>query len=235
MACRARRHPPGLPAAVPPDPDDHDGGHARRPAADARQRRRVGAAQAARLRHGRRPAAQPGADALHHAGDLPVSGPAAAVAGAEPQPRSCRRWRRRWARRPKRTERPPRQPRRRGNVRPDDAIDALPACLRGWRPGAGDAARAPALDEPPRFPPRTSRAWPHRAAAGAVACGPGGLRLGTAPDGAAGLLAALRCARPRQPRARPAVRGARQRRAAGRALRRAAVLREAASTRRRAS
>ena len=47
----------GLPAALPPDPDDDDGGAALGPAADARERRRVGAAQAARLRHGRRPAA----------------------------------------------------------------------------------------------------------------------------------------------------------------------------------
>ncbi len=46
------------------------------------QRRRVGAAQAAGLRDGGRAGAQPGADAVHDAGDLPVPGPAAALAGA---------------------------------------------------------------------------------------------------------------------------------------------------------
>ena len=35
-----RGDPPGLPAALPPDPDDDDGGAADRPAADARPRRR---------------------------------------------------------------------------------------------------------------------------------------------------------------------------------------------------
>ena len=37
----ARGDLPGLPAALPADPDDHDGGAARRAAADARQRRRA--------------------------------------------------------------------------------------------------------------------------------------------------------------------------------------------------
>jgi hypothetical protein len=39
-------HPRGLPAAVPADHDDHDGDAARRPAADARPRLRIGAAAA---------------------------------------------------------------------------------------------------------------------------------------------------------------------------------------------
>ena len=83
----AERDPPGLPAAVPPHPDDHHGGDAGRAAADARQRRRIGTAQAAGVRHGRRPAAQPGADTLYDPGDLPLSGPAAALARpAPPQP-----------------------------------------------------------------------------------------------------------------------------------------------------
>ena len=61
----------GLPAALPADHDDHHGGAARRAAAGARPRRRRRAAPAARHRHRRRPARQPGADALHHAGHLP--------------------------------------------------------------------------------------------------------------------------------------------------------------------
>ena len=61
-------------------------------------RRGVGTAPPARLRHGRRPGAEPGADALHHAGDLSVSGSAAARLAprrASRLPRSRRRWRRR--------------------------------------------------------------------------------------------------------------------------------------------
>ena len=67
----AGRDLPGLPAALPPHPDDHHGGHPRRAAADAGQRRGFGAAPAAGHRHRRRPAGQPGADPVHHAGDLP--------------------------------------------------------------------------------------------------------------------------------------------------------------------
>ena len=65
-----RRDLRGLPAALPPDHDDHDGRAARRYAAGARQRHRLGAAAAAGHCHGRRTAAQPGADALHDAGHL---------------------------------------------------------------------------------------------------------------------------------------------------------------------
>ena len=53
----------GVPDAVPPNSDDHDGGDAIGPAADAQQRRRIGAAQAAGLRDGRRTGVEPGADA----------------------------------------------------------------------------------------------------------------------------------------------------------------------------
>src|ERR1700694_3048175 len=60
--------------AVPTDYDDDDGGAARRGAADARIGYRGGIAPAARLFHGRRPSSQPGADAVHDACDLPVSG-----------------------------------------------------------------------------------------------------------------------------------------------------------------
>ena len=67
----ARGDPSGLPAALPPDPDDHDGGPARRAAADAGQRHRLGTAPAAGRGDRRRPDRQPGADAVHHAGDLP--------------------------------------------------------------------------------------------------------------------------------------------------------------------
>ena len=50
--------------------------HARRRAADARHRHRIGNPPAARLRHGRRPDRQPGADAVHDAGGLSLSRPA---------------------------------------------------------------------------------------------------------------------------------------------------------------
>ena len=62
---------PGVPAALPPHPDDHDGRAAGRAAADAGQRLGLGAAAAAGHRHRGRAAGQPGADAVHHAGDLP--------------------------------------------------------------------------------------------------------------------------------------------------------------------
>ena len=80
---RARREPrarsgdpQGGAAALPPDHDDDDGGAARRRAADARHRHRIGNPPAARLRHGRRPDRQPGADAVHDAGGLSLSRPA---------------------------------------------------------------------------------------------------------------------------------------------------------------
>ena len=72
--------PRGLPAALPADPDDHRRGDARRRAARARPRHRLGAAPAARLRHGRRACVQPGADAVHHAGGLSLSRPLPAMA-----------------------------------------------------------------------------------------------------------------------------------------------------------
>src|SRR6185295_9109422 len=72
----ARGDHPGLPAALPAHPDDHVLGAARRAAADARQRRGLGAAQPARHHHGRLPDREPDADALHYAGDLPVVRPA---------------------------------------------------------------------------------------------------------------------------------------------------------------
>ena len=62
-----------LPAALPADPDDDHGGDAGRAAAGAEFRRRRGAAPAARHIDHRRPAGQPGADALHHAGGLHLS------------------------------------------------------------------------------------------------------------------------------------------------------------------
>jgi multidrug efflux pump len=68
----ARRHLPGLSAAFSSDPDDHAGRPAGRAAADAQHRRRRGAAPSAGYRHGRRSAGEPGADAVHHAGDLPA-------------------------------------------------------------------------------------------------------------------------------------------------------------------
>ena len=50
----ARGDPPGRAAALPPDPDDHAGGAARRAAADARLGRGLGAAPAAGHRDRRR-------------------------------------------------------------------------------------------------------------------------------------------------------------------------------------
>src|SRR5262249_13286054 len=55
----------------PSDPDDHAGRAARRRPADARLRRGFGAPAAAGDRRRRRPARQPGVDAVHDAGDLP--------------------------------------------------------------------------------------------------------------------------------------------------------------------
>ena len=57
---------------LPADPDDDDGGAARRAAADARHRHGLRAAPPARHHHRRRPDRQPGADAVHHAGHLPL-------------------------------------------------------------------------------------------------------------------------------------------------------------------
>ena len=68
----ARGHLPGLPAAFPSHHDDHHGGAAGRRAAGAGNRNRLRAAQAAGHQHHRRPDFQPGADPVHHAGDLPV-------------------------------------------------------------------------------------------------------------------------------------------------------------------
>ena len=65
--------PQGGAAAVSPDHDDDDGGDARRRAADAGHRHRIGNPPAARLCDGRRPARQPGADAVHHAGGVSLS------------------------------------------------------------------------------------------------------------------------------------------------------------------
>ena len=60
------------PAPLPPHHDDHDGGAARRLAARARLGNRIGAAAPARHRDRRRPAGEPGVDALHNPGDLPL-------------------------------------------------------------------------------------------------------------------------------------------------------------------
>ncbi len=69
---RAGGDPPGRAAAVPADPDDDAGGPGRRRAADAGLGRGRRAAPAARPGDLRRAGAQPAADAVHDAGDLPV-------------------------------------------------------------------------------------------------------------------------------------------------------------------
>ena len=68
--------PAGGDPAVPSDHDDDDGGDARRCAADAGHRHRIGNPPAARLRDGRRPNRQPGIDVVHDSGDIPLSRPA---------------------------------------------------------------------------------------------------------------------------------------------------------------
>ena len=61
----------GLPAALPSDHDDDAGCAVRRAAAGGRERHRRRVAVSARHFHHRRPAAEPDADAVHDAGDLP--------------------------------------------------------------------------------------------------------------------------------------------------------------------
>ncbi len=79
----------GLSAAFSADPDDHPRRPARRPAADAEHRRRRRAAASAGDRHGRRSDAQPGADPVHHPGDLSAVRPPVAAPEA-PLPASGR-------------------------------------------------------------------------------------------------------------------------------------------------
>ena len=67
---RHRGDLPGVAAALPSDHDDDDGGAAERHSAGLRLGHRLGAAKAAGRGDGGRPAVQPGADAVHHAGDL---------------------------------------------------------------------------------------------------------------------------------------------------------------------
>src|SRR4029077_6020555 len=67
----ARSYLPGLPAALPADHDDHDGGVAGRIAARAGNRHRVGVAPPTRYRDRRRSAGEPGPHALHDARDFP--------------------------------------------------------------------------------------------------------------------------------------------------------------------
>src|SRR5690606_18161925 len=82
-------------AALPPDPDDHAGGAVRGDPDDVRQRLGRRAAPAAGPGDGRRAGGEPGADAVHHAGDLPVLRPLRAPrAGAGHRQRHGRRRRR---------------------------------------------------------------------------------------------------------------------------------------------
>ena len=78
------RDPPGGGAALPADPDDHDGSDFRRAAADARLGLGIGAQKPAWHRDRRRADRQPAADPVHDAGDLSRLRPAgrAAEAGA---------------------------------------------------------------------------------------------------------------------------------------------------------
>ena len=70
----ARRHSTGLSVALPTDHDDDHGGAARSAAARARPGDGIGAAPAARIHHGRRSDREPGADAVHDAGGISLSG-----------------------------------------------------------------------------------------------------------------------------------------------------------------
>ncbi len=65
--------------ALPAHHDDHHGRPARRPAACSRHRHGLGAAQAARHHHRRRPHRFPGAHPLHHAGRLSLLRPLCAA------------------------------------------------------------------------------------------------------------------------------------------------------------
>ena len=93
----ARGDLPGLAAALSAHPDDHDGGAARRAAADAGLRRGLGAAPPARHRDRRRADREPAAHAVHDAGDLSglrprgAGAPARRPARARPRRRGSRR------------------------------------------------------------------------------------------------------------------------------------------------
>ena len=94
-ATPVRRHPRGVPAALPADHDDDHGGAVRHAADRGRLGRRRRAAPAAGPRRGRRPRRVAAAHALHHAGDLPLHGAprraGSAPAGAStsrPRPRA---------------------------------------------------------------------------------------------------------------------------------------------------
>src|SRR5260370_16897010 len=75
----------GPPAALSSDPHDHNGRPARWRAADAGDRRWLGASPAARLCDGRRPRIEPASDLVHHADHLSLSRPPAKSAGLVPQ------------------------------------------------------------------------------------------------------------------------------------------------------
>ncbi len=85
----ARRHLSSLPAALPADHDDHDGGDPRRAALAARHRHRLRTAPAARPRHYRRLDRQPDADAVHDARDLSLFRPARGAADRQPAGKSA--------------------------------------------------------------------------------------------------------------------------------------------------
>ena len=67
-----RCHLRSLHAPLPPHPDDHHGGHLRRPAAGLRHRHWIGAAPPSGHHHCRRPDYEPVAHSLHHPGRLSV-------------------------------------------------------------------------------------------------------------------------------------------------------------------
>src|SRR5262249_54863550 len=71
----ARGDPASLFAPVPAYRDDDNDGIVERRRADAGPGRRFGTATAARLFDGRRAGGEPGLDAVHHPGDLPLSRP----------------------------------------------------------------------------------------------------------------------------------------------------------------
>ena len=77
-ARRRRGGARGLPAALPPDPDDHAGRRPWRAAAGHRLRRGLGAAPAAGDRHHRRPDRQPAAHPAHHPRGVRLHRPVAA-------------------------------------------------------------------------------------------------------------------------------------------------------------
>src|SRR5204863_1899236 len=80
---------PGVPDALPPDHDDHDGGADGEPADRTRSRRWRGNPAASGSRGSRRPGRIAGVDSVHHAGYLSVLRAAATAPGSTASGSAC--------------------------------------------------------------------------------------------------------------------------------------------------